>query len=256
MNIIIFDTETIGKVSQDLINVGYRIVDLNPQDGSYTTLLTRDYLVTRLVNDRTYCINDDFVGAGKWALWQDALANKKAIKRKLESILKTFSNDLKRLKVLFGYAYNCNFDLDKFQKASEQTGLPNPFSAIPVFDIWSYAYEYICKQDDYITYCQENEILTPTGQYIQTSVEGVCKYLYRNTEFKETHTALDDTAHELTILCECVRRGADITKVLPKAKFIASGKEFQEEIVLPTGQKVEIAYTKKVVRGNRTTYKV
>ena len=29
MNIIVFDTETLGMKSQDLLNVGYRVVDLN-----------------------------------------------------------------------------------------------------------------------------------------------------------------------------------------------------------------------------------
>lgn len=255
MNIIIFDTETIGKVTQDLINVGYRIVDLSPQDGTYTTLCTRDYLITRLVNDRTYCLNDDFVGAGKWALWQDALASKKAIKRKLESVLKTLKHDIERFKVLFGYAYNCKFDLDKFAKASEQTGLSNPFDAIPVFDIWGYAYEYICRQDDYQTWAKENDVVTATGRYLQTSVEGVCKYLYNNLDFKESHTALDDTGHELAILGECVRRGCDITKVSPSAKLIASDKELREIVILPTGQEIEVRYTKKIVRGSRTTYK-
>lgn len=255
MRIIIFDTETIGKVSQDLINIGYKIVDLHIQDATYTTLCERDYLITRLINNEVYCINDDFVGASKYAMWLEALSTHKAVKRELDSVLKTLNNDLKKYGVLFGYAYNCDFDLDKFAKAYGATGLPNPFETLPVYDIWAYAYKYICTTEDYKQWCKSNEVLTKTGQYIATSVEGVCKYLYDNVEFTEDHTALSDVQHETYILCECVRRSCDITRPLPRAKYITSDKEFEEVIVLPTGQEVNIHYTKKFSRGNKTTYK-
>lgn len=255
MNVLVFDTETIGKVSQDLINVGYRVVDLNPSTGEYITLKTRDYLISPLISNRTYCLNDDFVGAEKLALWDTALSEKKAIRRSLKSVLKLLSNDIKKYSICFTYAYNNTFDLDKFEKAYNATGLENPFSSTTNLDIWSMAYKHICNTEDYKKWSKENENFTVTKQYIATSVEGVCKYLYNDKDFKELHTALDDTGHELYILCECVCRGCDITKPLSKAKFIESELVQKDVIVTESGSPIEINYTKKITRGNKIIYK-
>ena len=256
MNILIFDTETIGKVSQDLINVGYKIVDVNIQAGTFTTLVERDYIVGSLYNNTVYCMNDDFVGATKYGMFTEALESKKAIKRSIKQIFKTLENDLKRHKVLFGYAYNCAFDVDKFKRTSETLGIENPIQNLPIFDIWAYSYAYICNTEDYKQWAKDNAVYTDSEKYIPTSVESVCKYLYKNLDFVEDHTALSDVQHETYILMECVKRGCDITRGMERAKLIPSGKVFNEVLVLPDGQEVSFEYTKAYKRGDKTTYKM
>lgn len=251
MNIIIFDTETIGKVSQDLLNVGYKIIDLNIQNGTYNTLCERDYVVTNLINNAIYCLNDDFVGAKKYNAYLGLLNDKKIIKRNLKAIFKTLTNDLKKHNVLFGYAYNCKFDLDKITKS----GLDNPFENLPVFDIWDYAVKYICETEEYKKWALENNQLTATESYISTSVEGVARYLYDNLDFTEDHTALSDVQHETTILVECVKRGCDITRALPSNHFIKSEKLLQD-IVIIDGNETIIKYKSKTKRNNKTYYKM
>ena len=256
MRVIVFDTETIGKVSQDLLNVGYRIIDIDIQNGTYTLLCERDYLVRDLINNTIYCLNDDFVGAEKYGRYLIALENKQAIKRNIPQIFTTLANDIKKYQVLFGYAYNCNFDLDKFDRTSKKFEIANPVENLPVFDIWAYAYEYICNTNEYKQWAQDNNQVTESGMYIPSSVEGVCKYLYNNLDFKEDHTALSDTLHETNILMECVKRGCDITRALPSAKRIPSGKVFTKTIVLPNGETMEIEYTREYKRGDKVTYKM
>ena len=73
MKVIVFDTETIGKVSQDLINVGYKIIDINIQQGDGKVLCERDYLVRNLFDNEVYCINDDFVGIEKYTFYKSIL---------------------------------------------------------------------------------------------------------------------------------------------------------------------------------------
>lgn len=253
MNVIVFDTETIGKVSQNLLNVGYKIIDLNIQKGVFETLCERDYLITDLINNKVYCLNDDFVGATKYNIYMGLLADRKIIKRSLKQIYQTLANDIKKYNVLFGYAYNCEFDLDKFKKETPD-GITNPFDTIPVFDIWDYAVKYICNTEDYKEWALADGILTQTSRYIQTTVEGVCKYLYNNNDFKEDHTALSDTQHETNILVECVKRGADITRPLKTNHFIKSDKELTETIVI-NGVEQTITYTNKYTRNGKTYYK-
>ena len=254
MNIIVFDTETIGKVSQDLLNIGYHIVDVNIQQGTAEVLQKRDYLVTSLINNRVYCLNDDFVGAEKYGMYLTLLEDKQIIKRSIPQIFKTLANDLKRYNVLFGYAYNNQFDLDKFSKTAAQYGIDNPMETIPQFDIWGYACKYICDTPEYKTWATENGILTATQTYISTSVESVSKYLYNDLEFKEDHTALSDTKHELNILLECIKKGCDITRDT-KRFFINSDKILNETLVI-NGETIEVEYKKKYTRNGKTTYKM
>ena len=256
MRVIVFDTETIGKVSQDLLNVGYKIIDIDIQKGTYTLLVERDYLVRELINNRVYCINDDFVGEKKYGKFLMALEQKQVIKRNIPQIFTTLTNDLKKYKVLFGYAFNCDFDIDKFVKTANEFEIDNPLENLPIFDIWAYAYQYICETAEYQIWAKENNVLTPTEMYLQTSVEGICKYLYNNLDFVEDHTALSDVQHETNILMECIKRGCDITRPLPKAKRLKSDKVFTKTIVLPNGVSIEFDYKTLYIRGDKTTYKM
>ena len=253
MNIIVFDTETIGKVSQDLLNVGYKIIDLSIQTGEFKTLCERDYLVSALIKNKVYCINDDFVGINKYTMYQGLLADGRIIKRSLKQIYTTLTNDIAKYNVLFGYAYNAQFDLDKFSKQVPD-GMTNPFSLIPVFDIWDYAIKYICETDDYKEWAIANNQVTQTEKYISTSVEAVARYLYNNLDFVEDHTALSDVQHETEILVECVKRGCDITRVLKTNHFIKSDKELVEVLVVD-GVETEIKYKNKYSRNGKTYYK-
>jgi hypothetical protein len=254
MKIIVFDTETIGKVNQDLLNVGYKIIDLNIQTAEAKVLCERDYLVRSLIDNEVYCINDDFVGMQKYLMYKGLLADGRVIKRNLKQIYITLMNDIKKHSVLFGYAYNCNFDLDKFKKQVPD-GTINPFDTIPVFDIWDYAIKFICETEEYKEWALADGIITESQKYISTSVESVCKYLYNNLDFTEDHTALSDVQHETNILLECVKRGADITRGLKTSHFIKSDKELTETLVI-NGEEQTITYKNKYSRNGKTYYKM
>lgn len=252
MKVIVFDTETIGKVSQDLLNVGYKVSDLNIQLADGKTIVERDYVVRDLVDNKVYMLNDDYVGAEKMAMYEKGIADGNMIKRNLKQIYTTLNNDIAKNEVLFGYAYNCKFDLDKFENQVPD-GTTNPFYKIPVFDIWDYAIKYICDTEDYKRWATENGVLTESKAYISTSVESVCKYLYNDLSFKEDHTALSDVQHELNILLECVKRGADITRPLKTNHFIPSGIEMTDVLVVD-GNEQKITYKKKYTRNGKTYY--
>ena len=122
MNILVFDTETVGVITQDLLNVGYKIIDLNPATSESTTLVKRDYLVADLYNNTPLMINDMFVGAEKYGIYTALLERKQIIKHSIEKIFDIMRNDLARYKPLFAFAYNCDFDTDKFGSTSGITG--------------------------------------------------------------------------------------------------------------------------------------
>lgn len=221
MNILVFDTETAGCKTQSLLNVGYTIVDLNLSDFSYRTLVKRDYLMRDVYKNVMWLLNDMFVGEEKLTTLQYNEAHKGAIVRTEKQVFEQLARDLARHKVEFGYAYNCQFDTDKFAKTAIAYGLKNPLENIKVFDLWGYAYWNICVTEEYQAFCREHNLKTKSGKYFPTSVEGVTAFLNDNPEFKEEHTALSDVYWELRILIECAKRGQNILEYVSRGGWIA-----------------------------------
>lgn len=79
----------------------------------------------------------------------------------------------------------------------------------PMFDIWGLSCEHLLNNDNYKQMCIENGWTTASGKYFKTSAETAYRFIADNTEFIESHTAIDDTDIE-TILFQ---------KILEKTKF-------------------------------------
>lgn len=262
MNIIVFDTETLGMKSQDLLNVGYRILDLNLITAEVKVLCERDMIDYNLFNavsklyafkgcledDKEWILSSNFLNKVKFDKYNSAINNKTIERHSIKKIYEIMAQDIKRYQVIIGYAYNCSFDIDKFEKTALKYNLNNPIKDLPIMDIWAYAVNYVCRTDDYIQWAKTNSIFTQSEQYISTSVESVTKYLLKDLTFVEEHTALSDTKWETAILLHCLKQGCDITKAERKGANIPSGKTFTKTILLPSGERLNVEYTKSIKR--------
>lgn len=220
MNIIVFDTETAGCKTQSLLNVGYMIVDLDLTTFTYRTKVKRDYLMRDIYRNTMWMRNDMFVGDDKLAVMAHNVKHKGAIERTEKQVFEQLARDLDRYGVEFGYAYNCQFDTDKFAKTAIAYGLPNPLEKIKIFDLWGFAYWNICMSKEYQDFCLEHDLKTKSGKFFPTSVEDVTKYLNQDVDFVEEHTALSDVYWELRILCECGKRGQNIFEYVSRGGWI------------------------------------
>ena len=229
MNIIVFDTETAGIKTQSLFNVGYMIVDLNLRTFEYRTKVKRDYVMRDVYNNTMWLRNDMFVGDDKLAVITHNIEHKGAVLRTEKQVFEQLARDIDRYAVEFGYAYNCQFDTDKFAKTAIVYGLANPLEKVKIFDLWGFAYWNICVTKEYQQFCLDNDLKTKSGKYFPTSVEGVTKFLNQDTEFVEEHTALSDVYWELRILCECGKRGQNIFEWLTRGGWIALDGTIIEE---------------------------
>lgn len=221
MNVIVFDTETAGRKTQSLLNVGYTIVDLDLRTFTYRTKVRRDYVMRDVYRNIMWLRNDMFVGDEKLAKLQENVAHKGTVERTEKQVFEQIAKDIDRYGVEFGYAYNCQFDTDKFAKTAISYGLDNPLEKLKaVLDIWGYAYWKICVTEDYQKFCLDNDLTTKSGKFFPSSVEGVTKYLNKDIEFVEEHTALSDVHWELQILCECGKRGQNIFEWVSRGGWI------------------------------------
>lgn len=266
MNVLIFDTETVSSKHQWLVDIGYHIVDIDLCHQTYTTLCKKDYLVLDLINNELFMRNVEFGGDTKFEMWQQLLENKTATKHNFKKIMELIGNDIKKYKVVFGYAFNAPFDCDKFAKECLRYGCENPIEHLPIFDIWKYATNYITNTKEYFEFVKANNFLTESQRFYCTNVDTITKFLLNDLTFSESHTALDDTFYELMILMECYKRGADITREMSfnkDGKFIKADTQFVETIeicgenakMVVEDKKITITYNKEITRnGVRRLY--
>ena len=76
----------------------------------------------------------------------------------------------------------------------------------PLFDIWALACEHIMDSDEYRDFAFDEGLLTDSGKYYKTSAEVAYRFISRNREFVEAHTALDDAEIESEILASIIRK--------------------------------------------------
>lgn len=252
MKIIVLDTETIGVRTQDLLNLGYIIADINPSTGAFKVLKKRDYLVGSLYANTDYMINDMLVGAEKYGQYTALLERHEIVRKTQAEMLKMLIKDIERYKIVHLYAYNCAFDKRIIENACAKNALITPCDNI--LDIWSYAKRYICNTPSYIEWAKGKSEFTESGKYISTTVESVTRYLCHNDIFVEDHTALSDTHWELAILSECAKLGCDITEPLAKDGNIKSNQIFRKTMVV-NGETIEFSYTNSITRNGITYYR-
>ena len=245
MNVMVFDTETAGCKTQTLLNIGYKVFSINPKTFDIKTLCQRDYIVRAVFQNELFMLNDMFVGVEKYEQLKANVANGGAKLRTIEQIFAQMESDILRNKVTAGYAYNSNFDTDKFCKTAGQYGINNPIETLPIFDLWGMAYEFICSKPDYLAFCKEHQMLTETKRFFKTSVESVVAFLTDNVEFVEDHTALSDVQWETKIFQECLRRGANPFQQYDHC-FIPSDYEFEKTLYLPNSKEPIVVKYKKM----------
>lgn len=248
MNIIVLDTETIGKNTQNLLNVGWLVVDVE----RWLPIQTYDYIITKIYNNKAWCLNDDFVGAKKYDIYT-TLLNAHAIKKgTIKSIMRALKASIKKYHVERIYAYNCAFDRTRLKEECDRNGI-EWLQDVAFMDIWSYARDRICSTQEYKEWAIAHDALTATN-LLSTNVQNVARYLRNNDTFEEQHTALADVGVECDILKVCIDRGASLWVEPIAPKYIASGVKRCDTFMVD-GEPLAIEYTKKYTRGEIVYYK-
>ena len=80
----------------------------------------------------------------------------------------------------------------------------------PLIDIWGLACERLLDNKNYKNFCCDNELFTASGKFFKTSAESTYRYLVKDNEFIESHTALNDAEIETYILARALKKGKTI----------------------------------------------
>ena len=105
---------------------------------------------------------------------------------------------------LDGQEKNMQYILNNSQSKNKKEFDPYNFIfrdvSYPLFDIWGLACKSLYNNKRFKTMCNDNNFVTNSKKYFSTTAETGYKFLTKNNNFVESHTALDDAKIESEIL--------------------------------------------------------
>ena len=196
MNICVFDTETTSLEKPFCYNVGYTLYDTDNNE----KLLSREFVIEQVWHNPMLFTTAYY--ANKRDLYVSRMRSKKARLEKWGYVTQQMSRDFKDFDIAFAFAYNSPFDVGVFEFNCDWFKTINPFDTIKVLDIRGYVHKAIAFDEDFQNFCDEHQYYTESGNY-STTAETLFRYITKNTEFEEEHTALADSLIECDILAHC-----------------------------------------------------
>ena len=202
MNIMVFDTETTNLEKPFCYNIGYVIYNTD----SGEILVKKDYVVEQVWHNPMLFVTAYY--ASKKDIYISRMKGRQCIMDKFGYITQAMYRDIKEYGIAHAYAYNSPFDVKVFEWNCDWFKCINPLDTIQVHDIRGHVHRFIGFTEAYKTYCDEHELFTESGNY-STTAEAVYRYITKDDDFIEEHTALADSEIELEILVACIKRGGD-----------------------------------------------
>lgn len=244
MNIMVFDTETTSIDKPFCYNIGYQIVDTK----SFKPILARDFVVEQVWHNPPLFYSAYY--ANKRPIYVQRMRSRSVKMNKFGYICRQMSHDIKRYGVTHAYAYNSAFDVRVFDFNCGWYKCKNPLDAVTVLDIRGFAHSFIVD-NDYLQFCEEQSLFTESGNY-STTAEAVFRYVSGNLNFKEEHTALNDSVIETAILAEAVNRGAVLTTNYVARRSIVRTVKKTLLLTAPDGTEYEFDYEKIRINKEKT----
>ena len=241
MNIVVFDTETTSLDKPFCYNIGYQIVNIDNDE----VLVARDFVVEQVWHNLPLFSSAYY--AEKRPIYVQRMRSRAVQMDKFGYICRTMRNDFKTYEVEHAYAYNSPFDEKVFNFNCDWYKCSNPFDTLKIHDIRGYAHQFIVDED-YIEYCEKNELFTENGNY-STTAEAVYRFISGQDDFDEEHTALSDSKIETEILICAVECGADITKDEKVLRSIERKKE--RELHIRTAEQTDYYFNYRKIRINK-----
>lgn len=99
------------------------------------------------------------------------------------------------------------------------------------WDTMKMARSVIHPMPTYRKFCEENELMTPTGR-LSTTAENLYRFIIKDPTFEESHTGLEDVEIECAIMLYCFRQHKKMEKTLYKDPFVrVEQTPFQRQIM-------------------------
>lgn len=241
MKIAIFDTETTSLNKPFCYNIGYVIINSE----NWETLQKRSFVVEQVWHNLPLFSTAYY--AEKREIYIKEMKGRKTIMRKFGHICQTMIRDFEKYEVEKAFAYNSSFDEKVFNFNCDWYKCNNPFDNIPISDIRGFVHNFLIN-DDFIQFCEKNEEFTETGNY-STTAETLFRFITKQEDFNEAHTALEDSIIEGEILQVCIEQGGKLEEDY-KAK-ISILRKVEKELHIRTIEQTDYYFSYEKIRINK-----
>lgn len=243
MNIIVFDTETTSLEKPFVYNIGYTIFDTDENK----IIVKKDFVIEQIWHNLPLFSSAYY--ADKRPIYVNRMRAKKVKLAKFGQVTQEIIRDINNFEIVGGYAYNSPFDEKVFNFNCDWFKCSNPFDLIPVFDVRGYVHKTIAFTDDFKMFCETNKYFTEAGNY-STTAETLFRYITKNLEFSEEHTALADSEIETEILKKCVELGAEYNTEYKVYRSIPRKVDKELNIYINGELSDTYTFTKRTNRGD------
>lgn len=210
--VAILDTETTNSIDDPLCyDIGYAIEDTIEK----RIVLQRSFVVADIFLDKDLMSYAYFID--KVPQYWEEIKNGKRELRKLATIRKTLKEDFKTFGIKEVFAHNARFDYrstnltQRFLTCSKYRFF-FPYGT-KICDTLKMSRQLLADDVDYNDYCRKHGFITKTNKP-QFTAEVLYRYIHKNENFVESHTALEDVLIEKDILNYCLENGENLTMEL------------------------------------------
>ncbi len=241
MKLVVFDTETTSLNKPFCYNIGYVIINSE----NWETLQKRSFVVEQVWHNLPLFSTAYY--AEKREIYIKEMKGRRTIMRKFGHICQTMIQDFEKYEVEKAFAYNSSFDEKVFNFNCDWYKCNNPFDNIPISDIRGFVHNFLIN-DDFIQFCEQNEEFTETGNY-STTAETLFRFITKQEDFNEAHTALEDSIIEGEILRVCTEQGGKLEEDY-KTK-ISIKREVKKELHIRTVEQTDYYFNYEKIRINK-----
>lgn len=218
--VLVLDTETAntivenGKLNMDSVLVydcGWAVVDTKGNTYLERSFVNADiYIHERNLMKSAYYAN-------KLPQYEQDLATGKRIMSTTYGIRKQMLEDMAVYGITTVVAHNARFDYNALNITQRYVSKSKYRYFLPygteIWDSMRMARDVILKMPTYKRFCDEYGFKTATGR-LSATAENLYRFITKNPDFKESHTALEDVQIEREIMWYCMRQHKTMRKNL------------------------------------------
>ena len=201
---LVMDTETCNTVEQPLpYDIGFAICD---RMGNIAE--ERSYVVAETFLDMKDTLKSAYFAEKIPQYWEDIKTGSRELKSiyKIRKEVKDLMNKYNAKKV---GAYNMGFDKRALNNVMRYTTKSFcrwffPFGT-EFFCIWHLATQTLLQQKTFFKMAEKNDWFSEKGNLL-TNAEVTYNYIKKMSDFKESHTGLEDVRIEIEIMAHCFRQ--------------------------------------------------
>lgn len=207
--VVVLDTETTNSIDDPLCyDIGYAVVE--PKENK--VILQRSFVVADIFLDKDLMSFAYFID--KVPMYWEEIKNGKRQLKKLSNIRKIMAEDFRTFGIKEVFAHNARFDYrstnltQRFITCSKYRFF-FPYGT-KICDTLKMSRELLADDVNYNDYCRKHGFVTKNNKP-QFTAEVLYRYIHKDENFIESHTALEDVLIEKDILHYCLENNENLT---------------------------------------------